>query len=398
MIYLVLPRGKNFGWGVCGKYLVKEISDIADVKYITESFGVEDIGDEYEFHFLKSKLLGNAEAKVISSDANRRVEGPILQAIGNQTLMPWGAEINGTFKAGYTFFEENILQQEYIQNGKDNFDVVITGSKWCEDVLRDHGLDNVTTVIQGVDQQIFNTYQSEKEIFKDNFVIFSGGKFEIRKGQDIIIKAYKVLQDRHKDVMLVNAWFNMWGDSMNTMSASPHIKYEVKSKDYATAMNGILKDNGLDTERIVTLMPRSNTMMAKIYKNTDIGLFTNRCEGGTNLVLMEYMACGKPVIASYNSGHRDVINKDNSIMINSMKQIDINRNETKIAVWDDPDLDETISHLEWAYQHRDELKSYGIQAGNDLKELTWKRSAEQFVDILERRNQGVQGKEQHCAV
>ena len=78
-------------------------------------------------------------------------------------------------------------------------------------------------------------------------------------------------------------------------------------------------------------------------------------------------------------------------MINNMRQIDINKNGTKIAVWDDPDLDETISHLEWAYQHRDELKSYGIQAGNDLKELTWKRSAEQFVDILERRNQGVQG-------
>ena len=31
MIYLVLPRGKNFGWGLCDKYLVKEISDIADV-------------------------------------------------------------------------------------------------------------------------------------------------------------------------------------------------------------------------------------------------------------------------------------------------------------------------------------------------------------------------------
>ena len=85
-------------------------------------------------------------------------------------------------------------------------------------------------------------------------------------------------------------------------------------------------------------------------------------------------------------------------MINSMKQIDINRNETKIAVWDDPDLDETISHLEWAYQHRDELKSYGIQAGNDLKELTWKRSAEQFVEILEGRNQGTQGKEKPCTI
>jgi glycosyltransferase involved in cell wall biosynthesis len=398
MIYLILPRGNNFGWGVCGKYLVKEISDITDVKYITESFGVEDIGDEYEFHFLKSKLLGEEDAKGINSDVNRRVGGPVLQAIGNHTLMPWGPEINGSFKAGYTFFEENILRQEYIQNGKENFDIVITGSKWCEEVLRNHGLDNVATVIQGVDQQIFNTYHSEKEIFKDNFVIFSGGKFEIRKGQDIVIKAYKVLQDRHKDVMLVNAWYNMWSDSMNTMAASPHIKYEVKSKDYATAMNRILQDNGLDTGRVVTLLPRSNALMSKIYKNTDLGLFPNRCEGGTNLVLMEYMACGKPVIASYNSGHRDVLNKDNSIMINNMKPLDINKNGARIAIWDDPDLDETISHLEWAYQHRDKLMSYGSHAGNDLKELTWKKSAEQFVDIIAGSKQGTDPKRQYCTV
>ncbi len=397
MIYLILPRGSNFGWGVCGKYLVKEISDITDVKYITESFGVNDIGEEYEFYFLKSKLISEAEAREINNGATRQVEGPILQAIGNQTLMPWGPEIKGTFKAGYTFFEENILQQEYIQNGKNNFDVVITGSKWCEEVLRDHGLDNVRTVIQGIDPQIFNPYHSEKEIFKDRFVVFSGGKFEIRKGQDIVIKAYKVLQDRHKDVMLVNAWFNMWGDSMNTMAVSPHIKYEVKSKDYKTVMNKILQDNGIDTRRVVTMLPRPNAIMAKIYKNTDIGLFPNRCEGGTNLVLMEYMACRKPVIASYSSGHRDVINKDNSIMIENMKQIDINRGDTRIAVWDDPDLDETISHLEWAYQHRDELSSYGLQAGNDLKELTWKKSAEKFVEIVEKHKQEEQSKSQYCS-
>ncbi|ODS33887.1 MAG: hypothetical protein SCARUB_00958 [Candidatus Scalindua rubra] len=384
MIYLILPRGNNFGWGVCGKYLVKEISDITDVKYITENFGVNDIGEEYEFYFLKSRLISEAEAREINSGVIIQVNQPILQAIGNQTLMPWGPKIKGSFKAGYTFFEENILQQEYIQNGKNNFDVVITGSKWCEEVLRSHGLDNVTTVIQGVDLQIFNSYHSEKEIFKDNFVIFSGGKFEIRKGQDIVIKAFKALQDRHNDVILVNAWFNMWGDSMNTMAASPYIKYEVKSKDYATVMNKILHDNGIDTKRVVTILPRPNALMAKIYKNTDIGLFPNRCEGGTNLVLMEYMACRKPVIASYSSGHRDIINKDNSIMIENMKPIDINRNGTRIAVWDDPDLDETINHLEWAYQHREELRSYGLRAGNDLKELTWKRSAEKFVEIIEK--------------
>ena len=43
-------------------------------------------------------------------------------------------------------------------------------------------------------------------------MVFSGGKFELRKGQDVVIRAYRVLEDRHPDVMLVNAWFNPWPD------------------------------------------------------------------------------------------------------------------------------------------------------------------------------------------
>ena len=385
MIYLILPRGNNYGWGVCGIYLVKEISAITQVKYITEEFGVGDIGDELDFYFLKSKLIGEAEDKEIKDGVIKQVDYPILQAMNNPTLLPWGADLNGTFKVGYTFFEENILPQEYIQNGKENFDIVVAGSKWCEEVLRSYGLDNVTTIIQGTDPQIFNSFHPEKELFRNQFVVFSGGKFELRKGQDIVIRAYKVLQDRHKDVVLVNSWFNPWAHSMKTMAASPHIKFDITSGDYVTIMNKILQDNGIDLERVITLVPRPNALMARIYKNTDIGLFPNRCEGGTNLVLMEYMACGKPVIASYSSGHKDVINKDNSIMIKNMESLSINDGSgTRISTWDDPDLDETVEHLEWAYQNRDELRSYGLQAGNDLKELTWKRCAEEFVEILER--------------
>ncbi len=385
MIYLILPRGNNFGWGVCGMYLVKEISNITQVKYIAEEFSVVDIGDELDFYFLKSKLIGEAEDKEIKDGVIKQVDYPILQSMDNQTLLPSGPNLKGTFKAGYTFFETNIIPQEYIQNGRDNYDIVVAGSTWCEEVLRSHGLDNVTTVIQGTDPQIFNSFHSEKRLFRDQFVVFSGGKFEIRKGQDIVIKAYKVLQDRHKDVVLVNSWFNSWADSMKTMEASPHIKFDIIPGDYITIMNKILQDNGIDLERVITLVPRPNALMARIYKNTDIGLFPNRCEGGTNLVLMEYMACGKPVIASYSSGHKDVINKDNSIMIKNMEALCINDGSgTQVAAWDDPDLDETIEHLEWAYQNRDELKSYGLQAGNDLKELTWKRCAEKFVEVVER--------------
>ncbi len=384
MIYLILPRGSFFGWGVCGKYITKELSKISELKYFTEKFSVKDVGDEFDYYLLNSLLADNKETEDILTGKVKRVDVPVLQAIQSQTLLPlYDVNLKSDLKVvGYTFFEENILHPSYVRNGRNFYDVIVTGSKWCEKALRDHGLKTVSTIIQGIDPLLFNSFQAEKDYFRDKFVVFSGGKFEFRKGQDIVIRAYKVLQDRHQDVMLVNSWFNFWGFSMKTMSKSPYIKFDVTSNDYIKIIEKTLQDNGIDLERVITLLPHPSFDMARIYKNTDVGLFPNRCEGGTNLVLMEYMACGKPVIASYNSGHKDIINKSNSIMVKQMKQMTICQEKTAIAVWDDPDLDETINHLEWAYQHREELKSIGEQAANDLKQLTWKNTAEKFYNIL----------------
>ena len=123
--------------------------------------------------------------------------------------------------------------------------------------------------------------------------------------------------------------------------------------------------------------------MSEIYSNTDLGLFPNRCEGGTNLVLMEYMACGKPVIASYSSGHRDVLTKENSIPLRSLHPFTVQNQEGRILYnWEEADLDEIIAGLEWAYWHRDELKNIGKTAGEDLAELIWEKSARQFYELI----------------
>jgi hypothetical protein len=39
---------------------------------------------------------------------------------------------------------------------------------------------------------------------------------------------------------------------------------------------------------------------------TDCGLFPNRCEGGTNLVAMEYASIGRPIVANALTGHADI--------------------------------------------------------------------------------------------
>ena len=382
MIYLVLPCGSNFGWGICGKHLVRELDKLSETALLTKKFDVDEIGDELEYHFLNSRLDDRQKMSQTDDRLSQRVDHPVLQAITDHTLQPWMLNLQGIFKAGYTFFEMNVLPPQSVQNGLDNFDVIVTGSRWCEKVLKDHGLPRVTTIIQGVDPQLFNPAHAEKVLFRDRFVVFSGGKFEFRKGQDVVIRAYKVLQDRHPEVMLVNAWYNPWPFSMKTMETSPYIQCKITETDYLKTVNTILYENGIDLNRVINVLPRQNAQMARLYKNTDVGLFPNRCEGGTNLVLMEYMACGKPVIATFSSGHKDIVTQENSILIKNMKPMNITSKGVLQAVWDDPDLEETVAHLEAAYQNRAALDLIGKNAGADLAQITWEKAGQAFHHLL----------------
>jgi glycosyltransferase involved in cell wall biosynthesis len=198
-----------------------------------------------------------------------------------------------------------------------------------------------------------------------------------------VIRAYKVLQDRHRDVMLVNAWHNTWPASRDTMAGSKLIRYVPSAHaDYVPWMNGLLAANGIDTERVITVGPRDHRMLPMLYRNTDLGLFPNRVEGGNNMVLMEYMACGKPVIASYNSGHMDIVRRNNALLIECHKPMERRIGNELIATWSDPSLEETIAKLEWAYQHRDELQKLAQQAEWDMQRLSWRVLAESLRGLI----------------
>jgi len=383
MIYLATPTGAFHGWGVCGRYLAKELSALERVTLLTEPFDVREAGDELDYRLLRGLLC--------SEEPVEPVEAPVLQAVFHTEMLPYRPGLRGRFNVGYTFFENNLLTAQQVDNLRERFDLVVAGSRFCEDVLRGHGLSAVTTVLQGVDTTIFHPAHPEKEYLRDYFVVFSGGKFEFRKAQDLVIRAFKVLQERHRDVLLMNCWYNCWPASLATMQLSRHIRFEPSPEDFVGMISQVLRDNGIDLERVITLLPRPNVMMARMYRNTDVGLFPSRCEGGTNLVLMEYMACGKPAIASFNSGHRDILTPANSIPIRGGRPIVLREGDCNVAEWQEPDLEETISLLEWAYQHRDQLRSVGMRGARDMSRLTWTRTASQFWRLLTGASAGVTG-------
>jgi glycosyltransferase involved in cell wall biosynthesis len=381
LAYLALPMGTSHGWGVCGRYITRELARLAPVRLITDRLEADLVGDDLELAALRALL---APEELLQSGRPVEVEHPVLQGVPGPDLAPMRPRLRGRRNIGYAFFENTTFAPASIENARKHYDVLAAGSSWCSEILSQHGLSAVRTVVQGVDPTIFHAVPGGREFFRDRFVVFSGGKFELRKGQDLVIAAFKVLQERHDDVLLVTSWFNQWPASMRTMRASPYIRFAPPPGplEYRTVIEGVLAANGVDSTRAIHLGPLQNPLMARVYRNSDVGLFPNRCEGGTNLVLMEYMACGGPAIASFGSGHKDILTDENSLPLKSLRQATVRDGDEPAKVWHDADLDEIVDKLEWAYSNRDRLAERGARAARDMTRFTWAETGRGFLDLL----------------
>jgi len=145
---------------------------------------------------------------------------------------------------------------------------------------------------------------------RDRFLIFSGGKAELRKGQDIVMAASRSLRAAtggdagHRVHSPWPAACVQPGPDRDRGA----VVFDQSGKLDAGAWAGA---NGIAPEQVIDLGNVPNASMPPILREMDAAVFTNRAEGGTNLVAMECMACGIPVILSRNTGHLDLIEKDN---------------------------------------------------------------------------------------
>lgn len=100
------------------------------------------------------------------------------------------------------------------------------------------------------------------------------------------------------------------------------------------------------------------------------------------MVMCEYMACGRTVIASDATGHADVITPRNSFPLTSYSPILINdATGQPAAIWHEASVEELLEQLECAYQNRDTCIQKGHVAADDMKQLTWENAAQEFHAI-----------------
>jgi len=373
--------GVPSGWGTYGANLAVELArkGIEPALFLISS---KTNVPQAQLEILRPALMKQREWLTAARKGGLKLDFPMLHSLGDglqfdDVLMG----TKGTPQVGVPFFESATIPKKNVE-GATAFDVIIAGSTWNAEVMTRHGLANVRTCLQGVDLDLFKPGVKTGR-FKGRFAIFSGGKLEYRKGQDLVVAAFKRFHARHPDALLITAWHNPWPQIAAGLSVSPHVSGAPGvGADGSLDVPGWLKANGLRADAFMDLGMLANVATAPLLREVDLAIFPNRCEGGTNLVAMECMACGVPTALSRNTGHLDLIRPDNSYSLDLQLPIGALTNRPDLEGWGESSLDELVTKMEEAYSDRADAARRGAAAAAFMKNWGWPAQVDRLVGVL----------------
>jgi glycosyltransferase involved in cell wall biosynthesis len=198
-------------------------------------------------------------------------------------------------RIGFPIFELDTFN-DIEKHHLSSLDHLFVCSNWAKGVVEENipTLEGHISVIPlGVDQSIFQPDISHRS----ETVFFNCGKWEIRKGHDVLVDVFNQAFSEEDNVEL---WM---------MCENPF--YSPEENLY---WENLYKQSKLGDK--IRIIPRQETQkeVYNIMRQVDCGVFLSRAEGW-NLELLELMACGKHVIATDYSGHSQFCNKDNSLLV-----------------------------------------------------------------------------------
>ena len=289
---------------------------------------------------------------------------------------------------GFPIFELdtfNSLEKHHL-NSCDEFMVC---SQWAKGIVMDQcppisyrGVpieefadeSRVHVVPLGVDTRIFagDMLRVLPDSRPSSTVFFNCGKWEVRKGHDILIDAFKKAFPGDEDVQL-------WMMCQNPFNSPDEDKY--------------WHDKYNDPR--VKIIPRveSQEEVYNIMRKTDCGVFPARAEGW-NLEALEMMACGKQVIITDFSAHTEFCTEENSMLVTiddteiayDGKWFHGQGNWAKIG---DKQIQQIAQHMNNVHKsvqnHENTFNTAGVETA---EKFSWQNSAQKIMEALDvRKNQ-----------
>jgi glycosyltransferase involved in cell wall biosynthesis len=284
-----------------------------------------------------------------------------------------GLNVGRGKKYGLTFFEmDNLKPNE--KHSLDFLDKIFVCSDWAKEVVVKSGINEskVKVIRLGVDQSIF------KECEIDNVKttrLLSIGKWEIRKGHDLILDILENTFTPEDDFKLIMCCSNPF---LSQEEQDQWISYYEKSKFF---------------DKIVVLKNRLKTQndVYDLMKKSDIGIFPYRAEAW-NLELAEMLSIGKNCIATNYSGPTEyaiesgcyLINPQGTESANDLKWFDGSASWAKLGQNYVDDFSKQLKELHIKKQSGNLKKN--ISGIEFFKNHTWENACKQIVEEIQSEN------------
>ena len=242
---------------------------------------------------------------------------------------------------------------------------------------------NTAVRYQGIDPRLYYYAPSAKKTYKDRFVVFSGGKLEFRKGQDIALEGFKRFHAKHPDALLLTAWQNPWLESAANITRGRFAKAAPQAGQSAPLdIEGWVAAHGLppDAHREIGFV--AHGLLPDLMREADIALLPSRAESGTNLVAMEALALGLPTILSANTGHLDLIETIPCLKLSQQAPVTPLMAGDGVEGWGESDPDEIAALLEQAYDEREEMRKLGARAAQAMTSWAWEMRMDAMIEGL----------------
>lgn len=197
-------------------------------------------------------------------------------------------------RAGLTFFETTRLSEFELRH-LSSLDVLMVASQWGRDIAIGAGLpaDRIRVVPMGVDMTLFGPADLP-DGGPTRFLHV--GKWERRKGQDVLLEAFAAAFSPDDDVELAMVSANQMHQGRDSIWQD------------IVAMSPM-------ADRI-RILPRERTQQGLACRMAEAhcGVFPARSEGW-NLGLVEMLSTGRPVIATNYSAHTHYLTPENARLI-----------------------------------------------------------------------------------
>ena len=269
----------------------------------------------------------------------------------------------------WTPIQSDNLPSEFVQACINECDFCVSFTKWGSDVLLFQGVpsNRMSSIWLGFDPDIFKPIEVKKEEygFSDKRPLLGsiGISDQYRKGWPILLQALNLAKGKFPDLDLY-------------LGTSPEGHYSLTHHADRLGVKGSI----IYPERYDKTWGLSIGAMSGLYNCFDAYVTTSIAEG-FNLPMLEAFASGVPVICTGLPNHKEILG-DAALFIPCRKQYPTAWSFEWLA---DPDCtaDLICKVLTMSAEEKAELEGRQTERS---KELTWKKCAERWNDLLKRLN------------